>query len=179
MTKKDVSFQFALSARPESCNLINSDTAIIKKLDTKENMSEELTEQGIVIKSEEGVADIEILSNEHCEECSAKLFCKPREDSSRILQVTNLAKLSKGDKVSISIQGKSLLLASFNLYLYPLLILVFSILIGSKLFSSTNQPELYSLTIGILLVVLYYLTFIKISKKLSPKGPTVIINKTS
>lgn len=179
MTKKDVSFWFALSARPESLNLINSDTAIIKRLDTKENMNEELTEQGIVVKSEEGITEIELLSNENCEECSAKLFCKPREDSSRILQITSLNKLSKGDKVSISVPGKSLLLASLNLYLYPLLILIFSIFIGSKLFSSSNQPELYSLTIGIILVVLYYLAFVKISKILSPKRPNVIITKTS
>ena len=142
-------------------------------------MNEELTEQGIVVQSEEGITEIELLSNDNCEECSAKLFCKPREDSSRILQVTNLTKLSKGDKVSISVPGKSLLLASFNLYLYPLLILIFSILIGSKLFSSSSQPELYSLTIGIILVVLYYLAFVKISKNLSPKRPNVIITKTS
>lgn len=142
-------------------------------------MNEELIEQGIVLKSEEGISEIELFSNENCEECSAKLFCKPREDSSRILQVTNPIKLNKGDKVSISISGKSLLTASLNLYLYPLLILVISILIGTNLFSNSSHPELFSLTAGIILVSIYYLTFFKISKKFISKKPNVIISKTS
>ncbi|MCW8849388.1 MAG: SoxR reducing system RseC family protein, partial [Melioribacteraceae bacterium] len=108
-------------------------------------MNEEITEQGIVLKSGNGTTEIQLLSNENCEECSAKLFCKPREDSARILQVTEPVKLKEGDKVSISISGKSLLLASFNLYLYPLLILIITILIGTIQFSNSNQPELYSL----------------------------------
>jgi sigma-E factor negative regulatory protein RseC len=141
-------------------------------------MSEELTEQGIVVKSEDGITEIELLSNENCEECSAKLFCKPREDSARILQVTEPAKLKEGDLVSISISGKSLLLASFNLYLYPLLILIVSILIGTIQFSNSNQPELYSLATGIILVMIYYFAFFKISKTTARKKPTLIITKS-
>ena len=141
-------------------------------------MNEELTEQGIVVKSEEGITEIELLSNENCEECSAKLFCKPREDSARILQVTEPTELKKGDKVSISISGKSLLIASFNLYLYPLLILIISILIGTNLFSNSNQPELYSLAAGIVLVIIYYFAFFKISKNTAIKKPNIIITKS-
>jgi sigma-E factor negative regulatory protein RseC len=141
-------------------------------------MSEELTEQGIVVKSEEGITEIELLSNENCEECSAKLFCKPRGNSSRILQVTDSTKLNEGDKVSISISGKSLLIASFNLYLYPLLILIFSILIGTSLFSNSRQPELFSLSSGIILVIIYYFAFFKISKNTAIKKPNIIITKS-
>ncbi len=140
-------------------------------------MNEELTEQGIVVKSEGGITEIEMLSNEHCEECTAKLFCKPREDSSRILQVNDSADLSNGDKVSISISGKSLLIASFNLYLYPLLVIIFSILIGTSLFSNTNQPELYSLAAGILMVGIYYLVFFNLSKKISHNRAKVIVTR--
>ena len=141
-------------------------------------MNEELTEQGIVVKSDEGITEIELLSNDNCEECSAKLFCKPREDSARILQVTDPTKLNEGDKVSISISGKSLLMASFNLYLYPLLILIVTILIGTSLFSNSRQPELFSLSSAIILVIIYYFTFFKISKTRAIKKPNIIITKS-
>lgn len=145
---------------------------------TKKIMNEELTEQGIVLKSEKGITEIELLSNENCEECSAKLFCKPREDSARVLQITDPTKLNKGDKVSISISGKSLLIASFNLYLYPLLILIVSILIGTNIFSNSNQPELYSLAVGIILAMTYYFTFLKMCKNTAIKKPKIIITKS-
>lgn len=159
------------ATRQTSSGMTEKNSAIV--------MSEELIEQGIVLKSEKGISEIELISNDNCEECSAKLFCKPREDSSRILQVPDTTKLKEGDKVSIAISGKSLLTASFNLYLYPLLILIFSILIGTRIFSNSAQSELLSLSIGIFFISIYYLTFFKISKKISTKKSNVLITKMS
>ena len=140
-------------------------------------MDEQLTEQGIVLKSENGFTEIELLANENCEECSAKLFCKPKEDSSRILKVNNSLGIAKGDKVSISISGKSLLNASIKFYFYPLLLLISSIFLGMIFFTNSKQPELYSLLVGLALVVIYYYTFFLLGKNGSKDKSKVIISK--
>ena len=140
-------------------------------------MDEQLIEQGIVLKSENGFTEIELLANENCEECSAKLFCKPKEDSSRILKVNNSLGIAKGDKVSISISGKSLLNASIKIYLYPLLLLISSIFLGMIFFTNSKQPELYSLLVGLALVVIYYYTFFLLGKNGSKDKSKVIISK--
>ena len=140
-------------------------------------MDQQLIEQGIVLKSENGFTEIELLANENCEECSAKLFCKPKEDSSRILKVNNSLGIAKGDKVSISISGKSLLNASIKIYLYPLLLLISSIFLGMIFFTNSKQPELYSLLVGLALVVIYYYTFFLLGKNGSKDKSKVIISK--
>ena len=48
-------------------------------------MNEELVEQGIVQKSDNGFTEIELVANENCEECSAKLFCNTNKNSKNIL----------------------------------------------------------------------------------------------
>lgn len=138
-------------------------------------MNEELIEEGIVVKSENGYADIILLTKESCEECSAKIFCKPKDDSSRILNVKNTCGAQKGDKVAISIQGRTLLKAAFELYLYPLLLLISGILLGSSIFANLNYTELYAFLLGFLLTSVYYIILIKLSTKLNSKQP--IINK--
>ena len=37
---------------------------------------EELIDEGIVIQSQEGIAEVAVLPSENCQECNAKLFCK-------------------------------------------------------------------------------------------------------
>lgn len=138
-------------------------------------MNEELIEEGIVVKSENGYADIILLTKESCEECSAKIICKPKDDSSRILNIKNNCGAQKGDKVTISVQGKTLLKAAFNLYLYPLLLLITGILLGLNIFASSNFAELYAFLLGFLLTSVYYIILIKLSTKLNGKQP--IMNK--
>jgi len=141
-------------------------------------MQEEIIEEGIVIKSEDGFVDVKIIENDNCEECSAKLFCKPKEDSTKILTIKDQIGLTKGEKVSIIISGNTLLKASFNLYLYPLLLLITSIFIGTKIFADSGNNELYSFLLGGSITVIYYLVFFLlgiISKGIEPK---ILISKT-
>ena len=140
-------------------------------------MSEKITEEGYVAESKKGTVEIRLSESEHCSECSAKLFCSPRKDSSKSLIVDNHPELSKGDHVLLSIPGKNLLIASLNLYLYPLLILILSIFIGTELFSSFNKPEIFSFLLAILLMAIYYIGFFQISKKLVSPKSTIIVSR--
>jgi len=141
-------------------------------------MHEELVEQGIVINSQSGLVEVELLESDNCEECSAKLFCNPKKDSKKTLTIKNPSHYELGEKVNISILGKSLFQASVNLYLYPLLILVGSIYVSMEFFSESKYSEVYSFLIAIVLVTIYYLGFFQISKKFNQLEPNILISKS-
>ena len=140
-------------------------------------MQEKIREEGIVEESSNGTVEIRLSENEHCAECSAKLFCSPREGSSKSLIVENHPELKKGDHVSLSISGKSLLTASLNLYLYPLLILISSIFLGTELFIGSNHPEVFSFLLAIVIIAIYYLGFFQISKKMGKQKSMIFVSK--
>ncbi len=139
-------------------------------------MQEKVTEKGIVVNSANGFVEIELLSNDNCEECSAKIFCSPNSDKKKLLKINTASAFNKGEKVDVIIEGKNLLFASFNLYLYPLLILIITLFLGTKIFSNTNSPEIYSFIISIVLVTIYYFIFFVISKKVNSVEPKVLLS---
>lgn len=139
-------------------------------------MQEEVTEKGIIVNSKDGFIEIELLENDNCEECSAKMYCSPKKDSSKTLRIKNPANYLEGDTVTISILGKNILKAAFNLYLYPLLLLVSSIFIGTKLF--TTNTELFSFLLGILTLAIYYGLFFQLGKKIKDNEPQIFIAKS-
>jgi positive regulator of sigma E activity len=139
-------------------------------------MQEEVIEKGIVINSKNGFIDIELLENDNCEECSAKLYCSSQKDSTKTLTIKNPSNYSSGDKVTISILGRNILKAAFKLYLYPLILLVGSIFIGTKMFAF--NAELYSFLLGILIVALYYILFYHLGKKVKNGEPEILVVKT-
>ena len=139
-------------------------------------MQEKVTEKGVVVNSANGFVEIELLSNDNCEECSAKIFCSPNSDKKKILKINTASDFNKGEKVDVIIEGKNLLFASFNLYLYPLLILLITLFLGTKIFSNTNSPEIYSFLISIVLVTVYYIIFFVISKKVNSVEPKVLLS---
>lgn len=139
-------------------------------------MQEKVTEKGIVVNSANGFVEIELLSNDHCEECSAKIFCSPNSESKKTLKINTSSNFNIGEKVDVIIEGKNLLFASFNLYLYPLLLIIIALFLGMKIFSNTNSPEIYSFLISIVLVTIYYLIFFMISKKVNSVEPKILLS---
>ena len=125
-------------------------------------MNEELIEHGIVKKSENGLTEIELIGSDNCEECSAKLFCNPKDDSKKILSINTSSEYRVGEKVELRISGKNILFASLNLYLYPLLILILSIL--------------YSVLSALFFVVIYYVLFFNIGKKVNSVEPNITLS---
>lgn len=116
-----------------------------------------LVEEGIVITASNGFAEVALNKTENCEECSAKIICKPRDQQTNLLRVSDPLGASPGDFVRIEFEGKSLLKTSFLLYGLPLLLLLTGIFSGTQLFAGMHYSELYSFLLGAGLMALYYL----------------------
>lgn len=116
---------------------------------------EELYEDGIVKEVQDGIAEIVISDSDHCEECSAKVYCKPGSSNERSLVVKDPFGVHPGDKVRVTIKGSKILSASFLLYGIPLIILVAGIFIGLQIF--TINKELFSTILAVGLISIYSL----------------------
>lgn len=133
---------------------------------------EEITEEGIVKQSKDGIAEIVISDSDHCEECSAKIYCKPGNNNLRTLLAKDPFNSEPGDKVTITINGSTILKATFQLYGIPLLIIITTILLGVNFF--IINKELYSSVLGLTFSGIYLLILSYISKKQSCKYyPTI------
>jgi len=119
--------------------------------------SEMLVEEGIVISSENGFAEITITKSEYCVECSAKIICKPSSKDSQLVKVVDPFGTDPGDKVKIAVKGTVLLKSSSKIYGIPLLLLLVSVCFSNIFLGYSEYKDLYSFLIGILVLVIYYL----------------------
>lgn len=125
--------------------------------------TEELYEEGIVKEAKDGMAIISIQDSENCNECTAKIYCKPGKSEQRSLTVRDPYGVHPGDKVRVVIKGSKILSASFRLYGIPLLLLIAGIFLGFEIFE-TNK-ELYSSLLAVGMVSAYTLYMFLFSEK--------------
>ena len=111
----------------------------------------------------DGEAEVELKENSECEECSAKLFCKPSSKDHKTLSVHDPLGVFPGDEVRISIPGSSVLRVSFLIYGAPLILLVISIFAGLQIFEHNLQKELLSFLSGIAITGIYFFIFSRFS----------------
>ncbi len=130
---------------------------------------EELIEEGIVISISHGVAEIAIVENDKCGECSAKVYCNPSAENKKILKVKDPFGVKPGDLVRVSLKGSKLFQATLILYGVPLILIMAGILFGSVIFKGITYNEVYSFFIGVVLMGLYYLGVYLITNKGSKK----------
>lgn len=124
---------------------------------------EEITEEGIVKQSKDGIAEIIIPDSNHCEECSAKIYCKSGNEKLRTLLAKDPFNSESGDKVIVKINGSRILKASIQLYGITLLILLIGIVVGMNLFNANK--ELFSTILAITLSGIYLMIVLLTSKK--------------
>lgn len=120
-------------------------------------INEIIIETGIVLSSEKGFAEVLLSETESCEECSAKIICKPKDISSRVIKVVDPFGCSPGNEVRISVQGNLILKSSIKLYGLPLIIFV-TIMIVCLMFLGTGaNSELISFLTASFSTVTYYI----------------------
>lgn len=122
-----------------------------------------LYEEGIVKQSKDGIAEIIISDSNHCEECSAKIYCKPGNEKLRTILAKDPFNSKSGDKVIVKINGSRILKASIQLYGITLLLILAGIVVGMNLFNSNK--EIYSTILGITLSGIYLIIISLTSKK--------------
>jgi sigma-E factor negative regulatory protein RseC len=125
--------------------------------------TEELTEDGIVKESKDGIATIVISDSENCKECTAKLYCKPGNSNLRSLTVNDPLGVSVGDSVKISIKGSQILRVSFLIYGMPLILILAGLFIGMQVFQINK--ELFSTLLAVGLVSAYTSIILFVDKK--------------
>ena len=117
---------------------------------------EELVEEGIVLTANDGKAEIMVIDSDSCEECSAKIYCKPSSENKKTLLVKDPFGVKPGDKVKVALQGANLFKASGILYGIPLLILIAGILVGVNIFENSSNKEVYAFLLSVSACALYY-----------------------
>lgn len=137
-------------------------------------IKEELFEEGIVSKSENGIAVVYIQGSEKCKECHAKIFCKPGNSEGRLLTVHDSIGVNPGDRVKISIKGSRILIASLFLYGIPLVLLLTGIFAGMEIFK--KNMEVYSSFLGFILIIIYWLIAYLFSHRKKVNSYPEIIN---
>ncbi len=128
---------------------------------------EELLEDGIVIESENGQAEISLIKTDNCEECHAKLFCKPKSDNTKILRVSDPFGVKPGDEVKISVAGSTIFKVSMILYGIPLFLLIAGVFLALEIFPQNHFLELYSFLTGLSFAGIYYLIIFLFSESFS------------
>lgn len=119
-------------------------------------LNESIKEKGIVITTKKGFAEIALIEAGSCEECTAKIFCKPSDVSdTKILEVSDPFGVQPGDEVEIRISGSAVMKASMILYGIPLIMILTGILLGMSIFKNTSLPEVFSFLFGLGLTALY------------------------
>lgn len=113
---------------------------------------EQIHEEGIVIEAKDGKAKVELHTNDACEECTAKVFCKPKDENANVLEVRDPIGVKPGDEVTINIEGSDILRASLKLYGIPLLLVVAGIILGSEVF----KDDILGIIMGLGSATLYY-----------------------
>lgn len=127
--------------------------------------SESIIEKGIVLSSADGHAEIALIQTGSCEECSAKIFCKPSEKKDKkIIEVDDPFGVKVGDEVQIEIAGEEIFKASFVIYGMPLILIIIGIVFGMSIFSGTALPEFFSFLFGIGIIALYFSSILFINK---------------
>ena len=142
-------------------------------------INESIKEKGIVVTTKKGTAEIALIESGSCEECTAKIFCKPSNVSeSKIIEVSDPFGVNPGDEVEIQIAGTAVMKASI-LYGVPLALILAGIMIGMSLFKNTSMPEVFSFLFGLGLTALYIssLFLLKRAKSIKPNLPKITFVK--
>jgi positive regulator of sigma E activity len=124
--------------------------------------------EGIVIDIKDDTAVVELKGFEVCKVCEFYKFCNIGRGERKIICLNKIgAKI--GDTVELSTSDKNIFIASIFNFLFPIILLIVGILSGIKIFKS----EIISVFIGITSVIIYFLVFKYIDKKIIKSGKII------
>ena len=92
------------------------------------------TEQGVVLRTNSNSAWVKTTRSNACQGCTARKSCQPLGNSSDVeVEALNIAGARAGDRIVLSFETKSLLKATFLIYVFPIIFLMAGAVIGQML----------------------------------------------
>ncbi len=96
------------------------------------NANEHIAHQGIVTHCTDQIATIQVIQADNCHSCQMKDYCGV-DDEERNRFVVNNQGYQIGQQVNMEISSSSGLKATFWAYVFPFILMVLVIVIGSKI----------------------------------------------
>ena len=108
------------------------------------------TEQGIVLRIDSEAAWVKTTRSSACEGCTARKSCHSTGNGQdKEVKALNLAGAREGDRIVLSFENKSLLKATFLMYIFPIIFLILGAAIGQTLAAFTGfNPSNVSVLMG-------------------------------
>jgi len=113
---------------------------------------ERLVEDAVVLGWDAGppaTAELRLVAGEGCEECAARLICRPEDGERRRLRLLSPEPLATGARVRVEVGGGRALAASLWLYGGPLAGFVAGTLAGWALLPATPARERLAFAAGL------------------------------
>jgi positive regulator of sigma E activity len=121
--------------------------------------------EGVVVEVRDNTAVVELQGFDVCKVCEFYKFCNIGRGERKIICMNKIgAKI--GDTVEVSTSDKNIFIAGIFNFLFPIILLIIGILAGIKIFKS----EIISILIGVTLVVIYFIVFKYIDRKIIKSG---------
>lgn len=108
------------------------------------------TEQGIVLRTDSEAAWVKTTRSSACQGCTARNSCHTLSNSQDMeVKAINIAGAREGDRIVLSFETRSLLKATFLIYVFPIIFLVVGAVIGQMLASIISiNPSTLSVLLG-------------------------------
>ena len=94
------------------------------------------TEQGVVMRTDAEAAWVKTTRSSACQECTARNSCHTLSNSQDIeVRALNIVGAREGDRIVLSFETRSLLKATFLIYVFPIIFLIAGAVCGQMLAS--------------------------------------------
>ena len=108
------------------------------------------TEQGIVLRTDSETAWVKTTRSSACQGCTARNSCHTLSNSPDMeVKAINIAGAREGDRIVLRFETRSLLKATFLIYVFPIMFLVIGAIFGQMLGSRiSSNPSAVSALLG-------------------------------
>ncbi|HDR16852.1 MAG TPA: hypothetical protein ENN79_15480 [Desulfobacteraceae bacterium] len=128
----------------------------------------QLTEQGIVEKTDEGSAWVRVERSSACASCPSRTECKVEFGKGVVVKAENTTDCRTGDMVRLSMPADSFLKSTFMVYILPVLALVAGAYIGMEIIHIEGMSrDAASAAAGFGAMALYFLFLRRADRKRS------------
>ena len=118
---------------------------------------DESFEIGVIVNVIDTIAEIELLDNDYCHSCGARMICRPGDSGKRTLKLTNTLNAKVGDRILIEQSDKNQLKLAFMQYGFPLFGFLIAIILAGVFIKESAvgiPPEVLQFIIAILALLL-------------------------